>query len=236
MNKFERSANDYNSLREITLIRACIFNTLFSTSVNQKKGKKVTVEQAINAIYAYEYATWTNMPVEGTDKSVGTLLRESIFNLFSSEGGQISSGWFPFANLKQYHFSLCGGCGEQTTVYQANMRIPGVLKRRVTICPRCGIVEDSPVNIEVKMTFTRPNLVRLAGNLPQKHWKAGIILWPSLRTEAYLEQWRCGKNGYPANKHKFIKKWPKGPVRLSVILLWETSFLILSQVRRETCK
>ena len=123
----------------------------------------------------------------------------------------------------------CLGCGSRAKVLHAQPRIPGVLMRRLMVCPRCGVVEDSPVAARVNLSLAEGGLVRLGGRLPSKRWAGALLLISKIPRDSRGIEWPADANGSPARVYKLPETLPAGPLEVAVLIVAGTSLIVVSQ-------
>jgi hypothetical protein len=219
---FHRPAHEGEPSTEdgaLTLLKQCL-----TTAITQDL--LLPAWEALKAIQAYERAGRDQERLEGA------AMRQAIIK-FVFQRGKLSDGWVPHVSRfrKARQPSSCFLCGRLTNTIIARLPFPAVSDRRISICPRCGIVDDSPSNTHITFSLL-DNTVELKGRLPEDHWNAGLLLASSRQADNIGWEWPVDPDGTPARSFRIPAEWPRGPLRLTVAILWEKNFAILSQPAR----
>lgn len=126
----------------------------------------------------------------------------------------------------------CFGCGLPTNSYEAHARTGDFPPRRIGICPGCGIVEDVPLNSELKLEYDESFGACLRGVGEPGNWTCRLVAesmgprnhkswsWPSVPGGGFPDRFR------PPNP------LPAGPLRMVAIFMSDAELFILQQPSR----
>lgn len=216
-------------IREVMLLRACM-----TEAVSRASGDLLPVaKEALEAIQVYEYAGWRGITVEGQPDAPGPAMRRSVLQYVFCRGKLLES-WLPFARTYRSISSStqCFVCGQRTNTLIVNFRIPKVSRRRISICPCCGVIEDAPIKSNITFSIFNKSIVKLEGSLPKEKWTVGLLLQSSLPSDYISLEWPTDSNGSPTKFINLPNVWPLGPTRVSVIVMWGGSFAIVSKMEQ----
>jgi hypothetical protein len=115
----------------------------------------------------------------------------------------------------------CYGCDNPANVFDARLRVHGAAPRRLTLCPRCGIIEDAPRDFAGAMRFSVEGArIHLSGRHPGAPWAAGLLYDPPLAAERQGFLWPTDAQGCPLPSFEPPEPWRGGVVRLAIYVLW----------------
>lgn len=213
---------------ELALLRLCMIDAKDNIAERQRA---VLARNALDAIETFEAAVAKQIQIADLQPLLGLAMRGGVLN-YALARGKLLENWMPFA--KSLHAgvpTVCPVCERQANVLQVAMRPQGVSKRRLTLCPICGVLEDAPITSNFSFTLER-RTVRLGGDLPQRDWSAAVLLGSPYPADSLQLVWPQLEGGSPAPELELPADWPLGPLRLSVFLLWEANFAIASRMVR----
>jgi hypothetical protein len=218
------------SLLEIPFLRACLTPEGRPEMTSFPVTELAAKEEAITSINSYELAAWTGAPLEEKSDSPGPVMRRSVINYFLQKRGRLSDDWLHLvANLKaSSNPAFCFTCGRLTNTLLASLRIPGAARRRLVICPVCGVIEDSPEHARLSLSLKAGSVVRLGGELPIKHWTAGLYLASTSAAYSSWYDWPAAVDTCPVEVFAPPEPWPPGPLRIGVIMMWKSFVAVVS--------
>ena len=194
--------------------------------------------EALEALQQYEIALWSGTPTEGEFAAPGPRLRRALLPCIClAPSISVYESWLRFARLEACEGMaprVCRACREpynKLTSIVASFTVAGVLRRRISFCPRCGFVEDAPLDSDVTLSVI-DGVVRLEGRLPSVQWIAGLRInsrWPP---ERYWWEWPAASEGGPARLFEPPRPWPPGPLTVALVLLHGSQITIVSQTTR----
>jgi|GEM_PF-2481246 len=208
-----------------SLLRECL-----SLLVSEASDKQfLTERETLGSIRDYDRAAQLQEPLEDVANAVGQTMRSAILKCVFKRG-KLFDVWMPVANnyksLKPSH--RCFVCGKKTNTTIAHFPLPQWSSRRISICPRCGVIDDSPHNSQFTFSLSDTGVVRLKGSLPAKHWKGGVLLGCPGVADNVGWEWPALANARPERMFSIPDKWPPGLVRVSIVMLWRDQFAIVT--------
>jgi hypothetical protein len=182
---------------------------------------------ADRALAEYELAGACGTALEGEDAPLGRRLREAVLAFVDGRGTFAAYDW---GRLEHDRTGLpagrCATCHAPTAERRVTFKASCVATRRVTTCPRCGIVADAAagerLDVEVDV-----RTVRLVGPLPRHPWSAMLRL--TCRDDRFSASlpWPSADDGAPARELYVPPPWPPGPIRADVVLIERATVSIL---------
>lgn len=161
----------------------------------------------------FELACWRGV-VDG--ESAATLRRALVEDAFVRRP---FDDWKTFADKTDWSQCHCAGCGAPSWAGVLGVRVPGVSRRRVVLCPRCNLSEDMPAHVHINLRFdATTGMCRLAGKPPERDWSAALIVRTRNETHDRMWEWPAAPDGGPAEEMQMSEPLPPGPVRVAVIL------------------
>lgn len=146
--------------------------------------------------------------------------------------GKLVECWMPSVTSYQPGASIpCAACDRPSQVIIANLRKGCGGQRRLTLCPICGVTEDAPPDAHWHMSLDGEK-VRLIGALATKNCCAGLALSASDPALSIPLYWPTDGNGKLVSELVLPKKVPSGPLRISIFLIWDASFVVMSRLAR----
>jgi len=220
----ERASKDW---RRVAFLRA-----VFSQVVLQQKDQEIgpLALASLISILAYEQVALTGGNLEGDITSPGALMRENVLHYFLSQKYADDGRWMSFArSIKALSTPRrCFHCGRLTTSIEVKLRVVEAFPRRLTTCPKCGLVEDSPIDCDFQLSANK-STVKITGQLPKRHWNAGLILRSRLPSDNQKWEWPSRPDGSPEETFTIPEPWPCGPIDIYLYFLWGASLAVLSE-------
>jgi hypothetical protein len=179
--------------------------------------------QVLSVADLYEHTGWVGEPVEGTPEAPGPALREAMLRFVFLRGSMPSTAWQRLAEplLAAPEARRCYGCDNPANTFEARLRVHGAAPRRLTLCPRCGIIEDAPRDFAGAMRFSvEGTRIHLSGRDPGAPWTAGLLYDPPLAAERQGFLWPTDARGFPLPSFEPPEPWRGGVVRLAIYVLW----------------
>ena len=153
-----------------------------------------------------------------------------FISLRATVGGVVCKDW---AHLSEFRLpnkqGICFGCFSPVISLVACLRMPGPSQRRLTLCPRCGVIEDVPVGTKLEFHIGGDSVVQLTGDLPRKHWAATLVLQSKLPAESRMIAWPTDPAGGAASIVQLQNGLPIGPIEAMILVMWGADFAVLSQ-------
>jgi len=187
--------------------------------------------EALAHISVYESGlTERNRKVRRGEDS-GKEMRRAALRFFFQRGCVISKDWVGLAEfynaIKQRH---CFGCGTPANTLVGKFHEPAISRRRLMICPHCGVVEDAPTRSSIKLAFQEEEMTaRIGGLLPRSHWDAGLMIQSKLPSDNLWLEWPSRTDGSPAESLLLRRPLPAGPLDLAFFLMSNEDIAIVSQ-------
>jgi len=158
------AAIELNHLSKLSFLRACIRQAISGENAEPPEAAL----QALKAIDGYEAATWQGLPLEGAAGLPGPLMRQAFLRYFFAHC-KLLNDWTHFAQMSESSASgkPCFVCHKRTATFEGRFHgVQGVVPRRVTTCPRCGIIEDVPANWDISLAIhASTRTIHLSGKL-----------------------------------------------------------------------
>jgi hypothetical protein len=208
-------------------IRACIPPRLDDLPYEQ--GRRAL--HVLEALGAYENASWRDLPVEGGETQPGASLRAAFIDYVLGGGAQTlglaESAAFARSMRGYRRPGDCFCCGRRLRSVLVSLRISDARSRRMDICPRCGITADAPPGLRVSMRV-RAGKVELSGPLPTDRWAAGLYVKAWQATDSFGSRWPTTPSGAPCRETRIAAQLPPGQLRLYLYLMTGESLAIAS--------
>jgi len=164
-------------------------------------------------------------------------LRREVLHYMLRRGGLPVHDWIKLAEQPQVidSHSSCYICGLRTQVFKACLHIVGMPQRRLTICQRCGLIEDAPLlALPMKISISNKYTVRLDGNYPREKCVVGLLLEYDLKSLTKWWEWPLGPDNAPMEEFTTPAPWPPGPVDVVVFVVWEGNFAVMARQARSS--
>ena len=128
--------------------------------------------------------------------------------------------WKRFAAKADWSHCRCAACGAASWMALLCPQLPGVSRRRVVLCPTCGVPEDMPEHVRLNLKFDRATgTCALSGTTPQQDWSGALIMRTRIEAQDRLWDWPTGPDGKPCGSMSLPEELPAGPVKLAVIIV-----------------
>jgi len=190
--------------------------------------------RAMRAIEDYEQAAGASLESERTI-SAGRVLRSTVLACMRKRGPVIFNEWFSEGVPVGTSFgSPCFACQIQSNkLVTSILSIPGSrVKRRVSRCQRCGIVEDVPIDSNLTLSINSDRYIQLAGDLPVDAWKAQFLIRQQHTNRRLVIDWPRESNKTPARFIKLPISLPAGILQAGLVLMHDTQIYSLCQFIR----
>jgi hypothetical protein len=113
---------------------------------------------------------------------------------------------------------ICTSCGTCVHRITAIPRSVAGFRRQLTICPRCGIIGDTPLGIRLSLAVEKTGLLRLDGDLPIGDWLGAIRVLPRSCRQISVYEWPRDTTGRALPSFKISKGIPKEPCNVATII------------------
>jgi hypothetical protein len=201
----------FSATANATFLRACL---AAATPAGPAPAATVPL---VEALQRYEVAAYGHTRGESLRAELRTAVRDhflaapvSLFQLWSD---------MSHACERADDDPRCAGCGRLTQTHLHSLRIPSAPRRRVSVCPSCGHVEDAPEHSTLALDVGEPGTIRLAGGLPEGDTLGVAIIEQSLGAQRHTWPWPLGGDGRPRGALRTDRPWPVGPFRLTVVFV-----------------
>jgi hypothetical protein len=210
---------------DVDLLKACLMG-----AAKDAKGYSSLALRALHMLQKCESPAWTErrskLDLSGTRSDLGSETRKAICEYLLARGGLFEdwagySSWEGAADANR----PCAVCGLPLRSFVASLCIPGVSRRRLTVCPCCQVVEDAPVESGITLAIVGGKSLRLLGRLPTSNWTA-LLLLNSWGIEA-VSEWPAAQNCLPVELFEPASTLPPRQVDVSLFLLWQYQVVIL---------
>jgi len=121
----------------------------------------------------------------------------------------------------------CPTCRVAADSYLVALRTSMALKRRLSVCRRCGIIEDVPSDSSIRFTVSPGGKCKLTGALPSTHWTAYLVVFSGNENETTLQRWPNSPDGSPQRHFAAGNRWPVGPLRFAFLLVSRSWHMLL---------
>lgn len=158
---------------------------------------------------------------------------EAILDYIIHISGDIQSMWIPLADKFTIRTLVekCINCQQPISTTNIAIKLFKTFRRRLVICPNCGIIEDSPSSVKLKFSLDKQNL-ELWGKLPQQKCVAKVLVTSSSETD--IREWEWDMNDSRKLKHSFKIPDITSPSYLLVfvIIVWSDNYVLLKKLTR----
>ena len=192
--------------------------------------KAESVKRAIDALRKYELSILHR----NTEHNVKILRQrlhiELIEDIFIR--GSILHDWAGFVRSRRvrWMYSSCWNCGEITKLTVARLTISRVAARRIVLCPCCGVIEDAPAHSTIRFSINNEcNEVSLVGDLPQRLWKAALMIRYRIREWDTKWPWPADETGYPRKAFRIPEELHNGPATVLFVIVAGGSIAVLGR-------
>ena len=190
--------------------------------------------KAMRAIEDFEHVAGASLESERT-VSAGRVLRSTVLACMRKRGPVIFNEWFSQAvPVATKLGSSCFACQIQSNKLVTSIfSIPGSrIKRRVSRCQRCGIVEDVPIDSNLTLSISSDRCIQLSGDLPAEAWKAQFLIRQQHTSRRLVFDWPKESNKSPATFIKLPFSLPAGILQAGIVLMHHTDIYSLCQFIR----
>ncbi|VVO74016.1 hypothetical protein PS838_01448 [Pseudomonas fluorescens] len=147
----------------------------------------------------------------------------------------LSDLWAPFATWRKGNDNeICNQCktprNKPTTLLA---HFPKPLPTRVLVsCSVCGLSIDTPLCLEMNLSFNKENVVTLEGAKSLEPWAGIFILKSQLPSESMILNWpKCSISGHPIERLALPTKLPEGPLDACLLLLSPAGLSVMGMRR-----
>jgi hypothetical protein len=208
---------------ELAFVRAVLTHAI-ATGQHSARARK-----ALGRLQDYERARLSGMPLERLPGAPGPRMRSALLRFFFRNEGLRLSDWVPLAKFEGNAVrALCFGCGTVARRLIARLRVGGACRRRIVVCPRCGVVEDAPIWSALRAAVNSRRRIWLQGRLPGQDWTAGLLLSSRRPADNRGLAWPARATGAPVTTFRVPGALPPGPLLCSVLLFWRESVTVLT--------
>jgi hypothetical protein len=227
-----RQAPENEQIRQVALLRLSMADAKLRASHSPRAMFASKALQAVEAVEAFETAVLKGVPIAALHPQLGNNMRSAVLD-YALSRGKLFENWMPFMRISRAMAPRpCPVCNRKADTLEAIMRPPGVYARRLVICAICGVVEDVPTGSDIRMELMGRHL-HLHGTLPQQRWVAGIVIQSSYLVESIQLMWPATSDGTLAPSAELPERWPPGPLRISTVIVWDTTFAVISRTDRD---
>lgn len=125
----------------------------------------------------------------------------------------------------------CPTCQTAPDTYCVSLDTAETVNRRLSICRRCGIIEDVPLNSSISFSVSSTGRCNLSGTLPSTDWLAYLIIFSDNQKETTLQRWPCTSAGIPREHFRPKGDWPIGPLRLGFFMISGSWYMLTQPFR-----
>jgi hypothetical protein len=215
-------------LRELGFSRAYLEHGIASLTANvancpdylvdRIKRQLEVAKDALDRLKRYELAQWRAEPSTPADAARAEELRRAL--IVDAYVRRPTDDWKQFAGTTVWKDFSCRACGAPGKAGVLALRIPGVSRRRVVMCPRCGVTEDMPEHVEITLRLDASRRsCALAGALPDREWSGALIVRTRIESHDRMWTWPAGPDGRPSASMELPEGLPSGPSRLAVVIV-----------------
>lgn len=225
-----RQPTDSEQIKQLALLRLSMADAKQRTSHGPRA---MFAAKALEAVEAFETAVSKGVPVAALHPQLGNNMRSAVLD-YALSRGKLLENWMPFMrSCRAKAPRPCPVCNRKADTLEAIMRPPGVYPRRLVICALCGVVEDAPTGSSMRIELASRH-IHLHGILPQERWATGVVIGSSYPTDSVQMIWPATSEGTLAPSVELPETWPAGPLRISTVIVWDTTFAVLSLGARDS--
>jgi hypothetical protein len=195
---------------------------------------RLLIRTANKALAPYAARASNGRLAKSAADTAGRPVREALLDLFCNFGSTPSSDWNQFAVVVRSFRSPspCPQCGMPTHTWIMRILRPKCPKRRMINCPRCGFIEDAPMDYPQLALRLEGPLLRLAGQRPHSAWSARVLIDPGLPKDEspprrWLD-WPAGADGSPARYFEIGDCLEHWPMNVTLLLIEGLSLVALT--------
>lgn len=143
---------------------------------------------------------------EPTPESSGGV-REAVQQLVKSQDGALYDVMISLSEVERSGDGVCA-CGLSLSVYRCTPRVAGALKRRLSICPQCGIIEDVPQWFPEIRLETTESTVKVVGNVTALARFERITLFSGKGQTNWSQEWPRHADGSSQTEFSLPPEFP----------------------------
>jgi hypothetical protein len=215
-------------LRELGFSRAYLEHGIASLTANvancpdylvdRIKRQLEVAKDALDRLKRYELAQWRAEPSTPADAARAEELRRAL--IVDAYVRRPTDDWKQFAGTTVWKDFSCRACGAPGKAGVLALRIPGVSRRRVVMCPRCGVTEDMPEHVDITLRLEGSgDICAITGALPDREWSGALIVRTRIESHDRMWTWPAGPDGRPSASMELPEGLPSGPSRLAVVIV-----------------
>ena len=176
-------------------------------------------QDALGRLKRYELSQWrAARPSTPDDAARAEELRWAL--VVDAYVRRPTDDWMQFAETTIWRDFPCRACGAPAKAGVLALRIPGVSRRRVVMCPRCGVTEDMPEHVEITLKFdSSGRTCAIAGVLPDREWSGAVIVRTRIESHDRMWTWPAEPDGRPCASMQLPEALPPGPLKLAVVMV-----------------
>lgn len=208
---------------EVEFFEAC-FTNLLNTASDEQKRKESKV------ILAKLEACKTNFEKKSPDDSVNLELRTAILN-FILGNPQVFRAWLDFADefANEDSAKICPSCDQSAISFRKiGMKLSQKFQRRIEECINCGMLEDSPADVDLKFSY-RNKVIELHGEFPRRRCSIGVLLAAS-RVETAKLTVPMDEDGFPPRRFQTPDFNFRSTIRIHLIIVWDDNYAVLTKL------
>ena len=141
----------------------------------------------------------------------GEVKVQRLFMSHLKNNSAFVSAWVSLARVSDATYRKCGYCGESLTALRCRFDMPAVNDRRLCICPRCGVTEDLPANLDLNIEIGRSD-VRASFPEREGRWDGAVVFWAYKRKYSIVQDWPLDRGGLP------LARWTQDDARVTLPL------------------
>ncbi len=217
-----------SELRELGFSRAYLEHGIASLTANvancpdylvdRIKRQLEVAKDALDRLKRYELAQWRAEPSTPADAARAEELRRAL--IVDAYVRRPTDDWKQFAGTTVWKDFSCRACGAPGKAGVLALRIPGVSRRRVVMCPRCGVTEDMPEHVDITLRLEGSgDICAITGALPDREWSGALIVRTRIESHDRMWTWPAGPDGRPSASMELPEGLPSGPSRLAVVIV-----------------
>jgi hypothetical protein len=153
----------------------------------------------------------------GPRRAASAELRKELLG-YALEGGIKSTAGWMWVGQRWTRSNApfeCFTCGRRCTVLDVDLRLPEAQPRRVVVCPRCGMINDTPRACSVRFSVEPSDgSVHWTEGRPSEDWAAGVFVRGRSSSRCWGFEWPVGSDGAPAIDARAARPLPEGPLRV----------------------
>ena len=165
-------------------------------------------QDAFERLKRYELSQWRGVrPSTPDDAARAGELRWASSGSGSYNVRRPTDDWMQFAETTIWRDFACRACGAPAKAGVLALRIPGVSKRSLVMCPQCGVTEDMPEHVEVTLKFdSSVRTCAIVGVLPDREWSGAVIVRARIESHDRMWAWPAEPDGRPCASMQLPKR------------------------------